>query len=75
MKTSDLPDEIFLAAVKQAGLGNSARWAMRSDVEALLPDYPEKIIRAKARRLILRKVIDGCWCGCRGDWTIKGENK
>lgn len=75
MKTSDLPDGVFLAAVEKAGANNSAKWALRSDVEALLPAYPEKIIRAKARKLILRQVIDGCWCGCRGDWTIKGENK
>jgi hypothetical protein len=29
---------------------------------------PQNLIRAKARRLIRRKLLDGCACGCRGDF-------
>ena len=29
---------------------------------------PEKLVRAKLRRLLERGLIDGCPCGCRGDW-------
>lgn len=75
MKTADLPNEVFLAAVKQASADHPAKWAMRWDVQALLSSYPEKIVLSKARKLIKSKVIDGCFCGCRGDWEIREDNK
>jgi hypothetical protein len=37
--------------------------------DELLP-IPEKLVRAKARKLILRKRLDGCACGCRGDLQV-----
>lgn len=33
-------------------------------------EMPEKVIRAKARKLIRRGVLDGCACGCRGDFEV-----
>ncbi len=35
---------------------------------------PDKLILGKMRKLIHRGVVDGCGCGCRGDFsiTIKG---
>jgi len=32
---------------------------------------PEKVVLAKAKRLIRRGLIDGCGCGCRGDFQIR----
>lgn len=40
-------------------------------VEATIPPpggIPQKVIRAKAKRLIGRGLINGCACGCRGDF-------
>lgn len=34
------------------------------------PNLPWKIVQAKAKRLVKRKVIDGCTCGCRGDYEV-----
>lgn len=34
------------------------------------PPIPEKVVLAKARRLVKRGLIDGCCCGCRGDFRI-----
>lgn len=31
---------------------------------------PEKVILAKVQKLIRRGKIQGCWCGCRGDFYI-----
>ena len=31
---------------------------------------PDRLILAKMRRLIERKLVDGCTCGCRGDFHI-----
>lgn len=31
---------------------------------------PQKLILAKARKLIRRGVLSGCYCGCRGDFML-----
>ncbi len=31
---------------------------------------PEKLVLSKMRRLIKRGLVDGCPCGCRGDYEI-----
>lgn len=33
-------------------------------------DVPEKVLRAKLRRLIKAGRVTGCVCGCRGDFEI-----
>lgn len=33
------------------------------------PNMPPKVVLAKARKLIRRGLLDGCDCGCRGDFT------
>ncbi len=78
----DIPDEVFLDAVRAATRGP---WATRWDVEAALaglpvprdfdanrdiPGVPPKVVLAKARRLINRGLLWGCACGCRGDFQI-----
>ncbi|USN14653.1 hypothetical protein PAPPERLAPAPP_02830 [Brevundimonas phage vB_BpoS-Papperlapapp] len=45
-------------------------------VAPLFPeDIPEKLLRGKMANLIRRGLIDGCPCGCRGDYeaTDKGR--
>lgn len=60
--------------------------ATRWDVAAVLAGHPElvgtadagkdfynvppKVLLAKAKRLIRRRLIDGCTCGCRGDFRV-----
>lgn len=39
------------------------------------PGVPPKVVLAKAKKLIERKVIEGCGCGCRGDFEIPGETR
>lgn len=36
------------------------------------PAVPWKVLRAKARKLINRRLLDGCCCGCRGDFELTG---
>jgi hypothetical protein len=31
---------------------------------------PVKVLTAKLRRLKRRGIVDGCPCGCRGDWHL-----
>jgi hypothetical protein len=60
--------------------------ATRWDVAAVLAGHPEavgtaeasqdfgnmpwKVVLAKAKRLMRRRLIDGCPCGCRGDFEV-----
>ncbi len=81
MQAKDIPDATLLTAVQNTpGVGERLRdrpsgptdWRMRWDVratlEAMVGPVPEKVLLAKARRLIGRDVLHGCDCGCRGDW-------
>lgn len=35
--------------------------------------FPWRLVRAKAQKLIDKGLLDGCACGCRGDYYIPGE--
>ena len=68
MKASDITDEEFEAALNPNGAWTS--WG----VVAERLGYPDKVVLAKARTLILRrKTVHGCYCGCRGDWHRASE--
>lgn len=67
MKAADLDEAGFLEAVSEAaaerGLPTADRWSVADRLGA-----PEKVVLAKAKKLIRRGVLEGCGCGCRGDW-------
>jgi hypothetical protein len=50
-------------------------WCLIDDVVTALPGFPLKVVRAKARRLIGRGLMDGCGCGCRGDFEITAQGR
>lgn len=79
----DIPDRLFLEAVAAAGGTGEFTCAMRSDVTRLfalprdrdkpsheIPGVPWKVVLAKFRRVKGRGLVDGCDCGCRGDWYL-----
>lgn len=52
------------------------KWASDEECAAIKQAMPWKIVLSKARRLIERRgLLDGCPCGCRGDFelTAKGQ--
>ncbi len=61
-------DELSRADKKRnpQGYGHVTTW----DVAERFAGIPEKVIRAKLAALVRRKVIDGCTCGCRGDFAV-----
>ena len=75
LQAKDITEEQFLGAVHKANEQTSVvfGWpidtAMVWDLARIL-DVPEKIVRAKAARLIKKGVLEGCTCGCRGDFRI-----
>lgn len=70
----DLPILQFLAGLN----GKWANWYAtvdgvpfeRSVVTAMPPNLPRKLHHAKMVQMVHRGVVDGCTCGCRGDWVI-----
>jgi hypothetical protein len=83
MQAKDVPDEPvlrFLAA--HGGIGCTV-WRdeagepyERSALRAMPDETPVKLARAKMGMLIRRGLVDGCTCGCRGDFelTAKGAD-
>lgn len=41
---------------------------------SIIAKFPEKVLLAKLTSMKRRGLIDGCNCGCRGDWTIRKED-
>jgi hypothetical protein len=40
------------------------------DICNFYPSIPPKVIQAKLRGMVKRGLIDGCACGCRGDFKV-----
>ncbi|MFJ3248381.1 hypothetical protein [Streptomyces sp. NPDC086782] len=78
MQCKDIPDDVFLAAVRAVPTSSPVGWRTRWDVHGKLEDalgfeVPEKLLMAKARKLESRGLLGGCTCGCRGDWHPSDE--
>lgn len=39
------------------------------------PEIPDKVINAKLANLIKKGLVDGCTCGCRGDFHLTDEGR
>ncbi len=47
----------------------------RSVLFAMPVNTPWKVAKAKMARLIQRGLVDGCDCGCRGDFTLTEKGR
>lgn len=48
----------------------------KNSVLRAMPDgTPEKLALAKMRTMIKKGLVDGCGCGCRGDFEITNKGK
>lgn len=70
-KAADISDAAMLRAIHEQCLKHDM-WALvwnlaRED----FPDLPEKVVLAKVRQLIKRRLVNGCGCGCRGDLELE----
>ena len=79
MQAKDIPADAILAEVRRHNEGKCGghppfrmepHWAFWWDLYAAFPDWPEKVIMAKGRRLIKKGLLSGCPCGCRGDLEL-----
>lgn len=70
MQCKDIPDAMFLAAVDEAACNSGLSVGLVWDVRHELGGLPRNLVLAKARKLIARGLLDGCGCGCRGDFQV-----
>ncbi len=73
MQCKDIPDRPileFLVGLKGVW-GNWFALRFENSVRHAMPKgTPDKLLLAKMRMMIRRKVVEGCCCGCRGDFVI-----
>ena len=67
LQCKDIPDEPILDYLAGAD-GPVAQWD--AGLRTAMGNPPDKLVLAKLRRLVSRGLIDGCPCGCRGDFRI-----
>jgi hypothetical protein len=72
MQCKDIPDLPILQFIGSHN-GSWCNWYFgdSKDVHAAFPPrVPDKLLLAKMRSLIRRGLVDGCGCGCRGDYML-----
>lgn len=79
MQCKDIPDAPILRFVQKHG-GIGCNWfdavyaggsVNERSVRHAMPDgLPDKLVLAKMRQMMARGVVNGCPCGCRGDYEI-----
>lgn len=72
LQCKDLPDEPILRFIGAQG-GQWCNWYFGNerDVHAAFPPgVPDNLLLAKMSRLGDRGLVDGCFCGCRGDYVL-----
>jgi len=79
MKCKDIPDIPILEFLSKFEEGMwcnwyeiepGKSWSSRSVRNAMPKDTPAKLVLAKMRMLMRRELVQGCGCGCRGDFEI-----
>ncbi len=78
MQCKDIPDQPILEFVrtKDRGIGvgwhdlELREWYTPTVRDAMPPNLPDKLVLAKMGMLMRRGLVDGCTCGCRGDFSI-----
>lgn len=74
MQCKDIPDEPILRFVHE--INSTTGWASMLSISdgyvgKAMPDgVPYNLMLAKMRMMIRRGVMQGCACGCRGDFCV-----
>lgn len=77
MQCKDIPNAVFIDAIRLAPGTSVGNWRMRWDVhaalETLVGPVPDNLFMAKFRKLHASGKVGGCPCGCRGDLHVSAE--
>lgn len=66
MQTKDIDKSVVLNYLKVKG----EKWTLMSEIESLYVGVPKKLIGSTMKSLVKRGLVDGCCCGCRGDFVL-----
>ena len=76
MKCKDIPDQPIIDWLSK-NAPDESRWAtwgvgysMPTVADCMPTGTPEKLQLAKMKQLIKRGIVNGCGCGCRGDFYL-----
>lgn len=69
VQAKNIPDALALSRVAVLAATGDVRSASLDDLAEVL-DFPWKVVAAKCRALVKRGLLDGCACGCRGDFVV-----
>lgn len=69
----DIPEQPIMEFLRTLGRPAFTQSGYPNSITLAFPPHcqDDTLVRAKLRRMIARGLIDGCACGCRGDYTIK----
>lgn len=76
VQAKHIPDVAVLIVVNLAsrteleGWSTSQRPVFLWEAQERLAVFPPKVVLAKLAALVRRKLLDGCPCGCRGDFVL-----
>lgn len=75
MQCKDIPDRPILEFLaKRPEVWHNWCFGDERDVHNAMPEgVPGRLVLAKMRQLLRRHLIDGCPCGCRGDFEINAK--
>lgn len=75
MQCKDIDEDKILDYLRNLPNGQSATlWDSKYSIVRAFPEgVSEKLIIAKMKQMIKKRLVCGCACGCRGDFTIKME--
>lgn len=74
MQCKNIEERPILEFIKKHGGIGCTRFRVkdcpRSVTHSMPAGVPEKLVLAKLKQLIKRGLVNGCGCGCRGDFEI-----
>jgi hypothetical protein len=82
MQCKDIPDRPILELLSK--LDRWGHWFSQESApdswyaivsKAMPPGIPGKLALAKMRMLMRRRLVDGCACGCRGDFVLTNKGR
>ena len=76
MQCKDIPDLPILEFLDSLNCWGTMFDGVPNSVYKAMPNLPShKLAYAKMAQLIKRGLVDGCSCGCRGDFEITEKGK
>lgn len=77
LQCKDIPDGPILRFIGSHG-DRWCNWYFGNDRDvhaAFPPGVPDKLLLAKMAGLGNRGLVDGCFCGCRGDYVLTAKGR